>query len=233
MRFLFLIPARGGSKGIPKKNMKMLGSKPLIHYAIKCAKSVVKKNSKICVSSDDREIITYAQACGIEIPFIRPSELAGDSISQYDVIMHAIDFYEGYNEIFDAVVLLQPTSPLRNSQHLTDALALYNNNLDMVVSVKKTDANPYFVLYEENPNGFLVKVKEGKFIRRQDCPAVWQLNGAIYIINIKSLKNCSAISELKNVIKFVMPEINSIDIDTELDWEFCEFLLKKYDYLIK
>ena len=103
--------------------------------------------------------------------------------------MHAFEYYKK-NKSYkaDYIILLQPTSPLRNSKHLIEALELYNNSVEMVVSVKKSKSNPYFVLYNENKKGFLEKVKKGKYTRIQDCPDIWEINGAIYIINVKTLK---------------------------------------------
>jgi len=125
----------------------------------------------------------------------------------------------------ETLILLQPTSPFRNASHIKEALALYNNDLDMVVSVKETKSNPYYVLKEENIQGFLENSKIGKFTRRQDCPKVWELNGAIYIINVKPLKS-RQISEFTKVKKYVMNEVSSHDIDTKMDWEFAEFIIK-------
>src|SRR5690606_4404975 len=124
------------------------------------------------------------------------------------------------------LVLLQPTSPFRTSKQIEEALELYTNDLDMVVSVKETNSNPYFVLKEENKNGFLENSKKGNFKTRQECPKVYELNGAIYIININSLKRMP-ISEFTKVKKYVMDETSSHDIDTMLDWQLAEQILRK------
>lgn len=224
MNTLYLIPARRGSKGIPKKNIRPFAGKPLICYTIECALKIAKP-SEICISTDDTAVIEIAIQYGLSIPFIRPSELSGDKSSQYDVIRHAIEYYDAKNLHFDCVVLLQPTSPFRKPEHIKEALALFNNRIDMVVSVKATDANPYFVLFEENKDGFLIKSKEGNYIRRQDCPEVWQLNGAIYVINTKSLKTHYKFTDFQKIIKYHMDGIHSIDIDTEMDFKFGEFLI--------
>ena len=129
----------------------------------------------------------------------------------------------------DFVVLLQPTSPFRNDTNIKESLALFNKNIDMVVSVKETKSNPYFTLYEETSEGFLIKSKKGGFTRRQDIPKVWEFNGAIYIINVLSIKS-KKIHEFKKVIKYEMDEIFSTDIDNKLDWLFAETLI---DYLKK
>jgi CMP-N,N'-diacetyllegionaminic acid synthase len=225
MDYLFLIPARAGSKGIPHKNTRLLAGKPLISYTIECALNIAKPKD-ICISTDDEMVIKIAEQYGLSVPFIRPPELSTDTASQYDVIKHAIDFYFKKNCFYKSVVLLQPTSPLRKSKHTMEAMALYKTEYDMIVSVKQTEANPYFVLYKENKQGLLEKVINGNFVRRQDCPDVWQINGSNYIINTASVLKYKSFSEFKIIRKHTMPSIASLDIDTELDWRFSEFIIK-------
>lgn len=224
MRSLVVIPARGGSKGIPKKNIKLLNKKPLIAYAIKTALQIFSKDD-ICVSTDADEIAIEAEKSGIDIHFKRPEELATDTAGTQEVLLHALDFYEKKGKTYDTLVLLQPTSPFRKPIHLKEALELYSSDLDMVVSVKESKSNPYYNLFEEE-KGLLKKSKEGQYVRRQDVPEVYEYNGAIYIINIKSLKN-SDISSFKKVKKYVMDEISSMDLDNLLDWKICELLIKE------
>jgi len=222
---LVIIPARGGSKGIPGKNIKLLGGIPLIQYTLEAAKALFPKEI-ICVSTDDLEIKKCVEKLGFKVPFLRPSELATDSSGTYEVLLHAIEFYENNGYYPDTLILLQPTSPFRNSKHIEQAINLYTSEIDMVVSVKETKANPYYNLFEEDSGGFLKKSKEATFNRRQDCPAVWQYNGAIYIINIKSLKD-ETISNFKKIRKYVMDEISSHDVDTLLDWKLSEILINE------
>lgn len=224
MKSLFLIPARGGSKGIPKKNVKLLNGRPLIYYTLDCATSLTSKEN-ICVSTDDDEIIRIVESYGISVPFVRPSEYSTDTASQFDVIRHALRHYRERGQNFDNIVLLQPTSPLRQPKSVIEALDLFQKKLDMVVSVNLTDSNPYYVLFEENKKGYLKPVKKATFVRRQDCPDVWQINGAIYVINTMSVDKFNSIREFRRVRKYVMNEYESIDIDTSLDLEFCEFLM--------
>ncbi|HRZ75270.1 MAG TPA: acylneuraminate cytidylyltransferase family protein, partial [Flavobacterium sp.] len=176
MKPLVVIPARGGSKGIPGKNIKLLGGIPLIQYTLEAAKALFPKEI-ICVSTDDLEIKKCVEKLGFKVPFLRPSELATDSSGTYEVLLHAIEFYENNGYYPDTLILLQPTSPFRNSKHIEQAINLYTSEIDMVVSVKETKANPYYNLFEEDSGGFLKKSKEATFNRRQDCPAVWQYNG--------------------------------------------------------
>lgn len=225
MRYLAIIPARGGSKGIPKKNIKLLNNEPLIYHTIKVAREVLT-DSDICVSTDCEEIKSVVEEIGLLVPFLRPLELATDTARTYDVLLHAIDFYKSSGKYYDAIILLQPTSPLRTTQHIQEAISLFSMDIDMVVSVKETKSNPYYVLFEEDERGFLQKSKKGNFTRRQDCPKVWEYNGAVYVINTKSLEE-KAIHQFSKIKKYEMDEWSSIDIDSELDWELAEILLKK------
>lgn len=226
MRILYLIPARKGSKGLPGKNTKLLGDKPLIEYSIDFALNNLKNDDALCISTNDEAVIAIAESKGINIPFIRPEELANDSASSHDVIIHAINQYDKLNQIFDAVLLLQPTSPFRNQDDFTHLIKEYDDDTDMVVSVKLAKENPYFTLFEENSKGFLNKCKVGNFERRQDCPEVFTFNGSMYLINIKSIKK-SKLADLKRIKKIIMPDERSVDIDTLADWTLAEFYLNK------
>ena len=220
---LFLIMARGGSKGIPRKNIKILGNIPLIWYSIDFARNFVS-DEFICVSTDSEDIKKVVEDHGLIVPFIRPSELAADDSSSYDVELHAINYFERKGVYFKKLIVLQPTSPFRVVEHLKEALNLFSEDIDMVVSVNESEANPYYNLFEENINGFLTKSKEGNFIRRQDCVPVYQYNGSIYIVNIESLKLMPE-SDFQRVKKYVMPDYQSVDLDTEIDWKWAEFLI--------
>lgn len=222
MKLLVVIPARGGSKGVPRKNIKLLSGKPLIHYTIEAAQEVVD-NINICVSTDDEEIKSIAEKTGLFIPFLRPNELASDTAGSYEVLLHAVEYYEKQGYFADTLILLQPTSPFRSAKQIKEAIKLYSNEIDMVVSVKETKSNPYYILYEEDQHGYLKKSKEANFARRQDCPKVWELNGAIYIINISSLKS-KLMSEFTKIIKYEMDEYSSHDIDSSFDWKLAEYI---------
>jgi len=226
MKSLIVIPARGGSKGVPRKNIKVLGDKPLIQYTIDAAKGVFD-DEFICVSTDDFEIKSVVEQLGLKVPFLRPNELASDTAGTYEVLLHAISYYESKGYFPDTLILLQPTSPFRTSAHIKEALKLYHESIEMVVSVKETKANPYYILFEEDSNGYLKKTKEANFTRRQDCPKVWEYNGAIYIINVKALKE-KTISQFTKVCKFEMDETSSHDIDTLLDWKIAEIILQDF-----
>jgi CMP-N,N'-diacetyllegionaminic acid synthase len=224
MKTLFLIPARGGSKGIPGKNIKEFNGKPLIYYSIDLARKF-SKDIDICLSSDNENVIKMAELYNLDIPFRRPSELATDQASGYDVIIHAIEFYEAKGVYYDCVALLQPTSPLRKESQLKDCLELFNMELDMVVSVEEI-YNPIYLCYDESKEGYLKKMVDNNFTRRQDIPKVFKYNGAFYIMNVNSLKRLN-INQFKKIKKYVMDDFSSIDLDTPLEWQMAEYIQKR------
>ena len=154
MKSLYLIPARGGSKGIPHKNIKQLGGIPLICHTINAARAVAA-DSDICLSTDDPKIAETAREVGLDVPFMRPAELAGDHSGSYEVMLHALDFYKARGVDYDVLVLLQPTSPLRTADDIRRAMALYTPDIDMVVTVKPAATNPYCNCYETDADGYL------------------------------------------------------------------------------
>jgi CMP-N,N'-diacetyllegionaminic acid synthase len=231
---LYVVTARSGSKGLPGKNTKILNGLPLVQYTFNCLfESDIVNMEDVCVSTDDLQIIRIAKSQGLDVPFIRPLELSTDTSSSRDVLIHALDYYSTYNKkTYDTVVLLQPTSPFRESKHLDDAIRLYQQytlrkqHIDMVVSVCGSKANPYFNLFEEK-KGYLYLSKFSKITRRQDLPKVWEFNGAIYVINAKSLVKANSISLLKKIVPYEMSLIESLDIDTILDFELANIYMKK------
>lgn len=223
---LVVIPARGGSKGIPHKNIKTLGGKPLIYYSIDVARQFTTDDN-ICVTTDDEHIIKVVENYGLKVPFTRPDYLATDTCGSNEVIQHAFLHYEGQDRHYDAILLLQPTSPFRCIEDVLGAVSLYNNELDMVVSVKETAANPYYNCYEEDAQGYLVVSKgDGKLERRQDAPPAYEWNGAVYVINPQRLMEVG-LSGLTKVRKYVMDDLHSIDLDTMFDWKVAELILSE------
>ena len=221
---LVVIPARGGSKGIPKKNITELGGKPLIYYSIDIARSITS-DENICVSTDSNEIIECVEKYGLKVPFKRPDELATDHIGTNEVLLHALKFYEDKGKKVDIILLLQPTSPFRKVQHIIDAFKLYSNDLDMLVSVKETAANPYYNCFEEDSKGYLVISKgDGKLERRQDAPKAYEYNGSIYIINTNALKE-KGLAGMSKIAKYEMDAFYSIDLDTMFDWKLAELMI--------
>lgn len=226
MKILVIIPARGGSKGIPHKNIKPLAGKPLIYYTIDVAREIVA-DEDICVSTDDQEIIKCVEEYGLKVPFIRPAELATDTAGTYEVLLHALSFYEQQGKQYDVVLLLQNTSPFRTAKQVKEALALYHSDIDMVVSVKECSANPYYCVFEENQEGYLKICKgDGNITRRQDAPKVYEYNGAIYAINPNSLKQMP-LNKFSRRIKYVMDEQSSLDLDTMNDWKMAELIVSQ------
>ena len=226
MRKLFLIPARGGSKGLPRKNILLLAGRPMIEYTLDAAKGAMEEGDELCVSTDDSEIVRVVKDYGVDVPFVRPSELASDTAGSEAVIRHALDWYKEMGLDFDLVVLLQVTSPLRNAQHVKEALELWSSDIDMVVSVKETDSNPYYTLFEEDKDGFLQNSKDGEFNRRQDCPEVFEYNGAIYVIDSLRFQEKGLI-ELKKKRKYLMDKGTSLDIDDAIDFKLAEIFLSQ------
>lgn len=225
MKTLVIIPARGGSKGIPRKNIKPLDGKPLIYYTIDTARTIAP-DEDICVSTDDDEIIQVVENYGLKVLFKRPVELATDTAGTYEVLLHALDFYEKQGKHYDAVVLLQNTSPFRKAEQVKEALRLYNNDVDMVVSVKECAANPYYCVFEEDSNGYLHVCKgDGNIFRRQDAPKVYEYNGAIYIMNAETLKT-THMHKMQKRVKYVMDDLSSFDLDTMWDWQMAEKIIQ-------
>ena len=226
MKYLVVIPARGGSKGIPHKNIKPLGGKPLIYYTIDVARQFTSDDN-ICVTTEDPEIISIVEQHGLKVPFVRPAELATDTCGSSEVIQHAYQFFADRGVLYDAIVLLQPTSPFREVEFIKEAVALYDNSIDMVTSVRPAACNPYYDGFEENEAGLLqISKGDGSIARRQEAPKVWQQNGSIYVINPNSLieKGMGGFTRIK---KYVMSESYSVDIDNPFDWKVAELVISE------
>jgi len=227
---LFLIPARAGSKGLPQKNIKNLAGKPLITYSIEFALQHAQKNDTVCISTNDLEVIEIAKKqFELEVPFIRPEKLSNDTASTFEVIKHALDFYKQKGLSFEKIMLLQPTSPYRTKKDFEQINELYNkNNVDMVVSVKKSKESPYFTLFEEDENNRLKKIiTNSSFTTRQECPPVYVYNGSMYLIKVSRFIEMNSFN-FQNIIKYEMPESRSVDIDTEIDWILAEYFKNFY-----
>lgn len=221
---LFIIPARGGSKGIPRKNIKNLCGRPLIHYSIDVARALAP-DSHIIVSTDDDEIRSVASQTGLPVSYVRPAELGGDRVGSREVILDAMDWADRQGLGYDCVVLLQPTSPMRTVGDVRGALELYRDGADMVVSVTEAACNPYYDCFETQPDGTLhVSKGDGNYTRRQDAPKAWQYNGAVYVINPGSIRRMT-LGEFPRRIPYEMPRSRSIDLDTPLDWAIAESIM--------
>lgn len=223
---LYIIPARGGSKGIPHKNIKPLAGKPLIVYSIEAAREAGAEDSHILLSTDDPAIAEVARGAGLPVPFMRPAELATDTSGSREVILDAMDRADAAGIDYDCVVLLQPTSPLRTATDILAALELYTPEVDMVVSVKEASSNPYYNCFEtDSATGCLhISKGDGLYTRRQDAPRAWEFNGAVYVINPRSIREMP-LGAFPRRIPVEMPRERSIDLDTPLDWTVAEAVI--------
>ena len=225
-KIIAIIPARGGSKGLPRKNIRLLSGKPLIAYSIEVALQS-KYIDKVVVSTDDEEIAGISKDYGAEVPFLRPKELSMDDSPTIDTILHVIDWFENKNEFFDIVILLQPTSPLKTINNINEAIKLFLNNKNVLslVSIKENEHPPFWSFKTEN--NFIKPLFESEYFnkRRQELPKSYMPNGAIFISYIDTLKEYKTFYTLKT-IGYIMPPEQSIDIDNEFDFLLAEFILK-------
>lgn len=212
--FLAIIPARGGSKRLPRKNILDLCGKPLISWSIEAALKS-KYISKVVVSSDDNEILTISKKYGAET-INRPEYLANDTATTFDALEHTINSLEKY----DYIVLLQPTSPLRNKKHIDEAIELLNEkDANAVISVCETEHSPLWcnILDEDlNMSNFLPKEVLNK--RSQDLPKYYRINGAIYICKTEELLKNKGFFIKENIYAYKMDKKDSVDIDDEMDF---------------
>ena len=225
---LFIIPARGGSKGIPGKNIKDLGGRPLIAYSIDHAKSLACDDEHIILSTDSKEIAEVATRHGLEVEYMRPDALATDTSGSREVMLDAMAWADSRNISYDCIVLLQPTSPFRTIEDIIKCLARFDSGIDMVVSVKETSANPYYNCFEpDSSTGFLhISKGTGNYTRRQDAPKCYEYNGAVYVINPDSLRK-EPIGKFAKTIAIEMPEERSLDLDTPFDWLVAEAMIER------
>lgn len=228
-KILALIPARGGSKGVPRKNIRPVAGKPLLAYSIETALAVVEILHRVIVSTDDEEIATVARQFGAEVPFIRPSDLAGDRIAMIPVIQHAIHFVEQQDGIhLDWVLLLQPTAPLRTSDDLRAAVGLAQaGGCDSVISVVPVFAHhPILMKRIENERLMPYCIEEREGTRRQDYqPPAYMRNGAIYLSRRDTLMSGSIWGEV--IRPYIMPEERSVNVDSEMDLRLLELMLQE------
>lgn len=219
---LWLIPARGGSKGIPGKNLKPFRGRPLVALAAMQALECAAPEDTVFVSTDSPAIRDAVFGLGDVVPFMRPAEFATDTSSTYDVIMHAVSEFSRRGKRFSRVVLLQPTSPLRLISDIRETLALWRPDIDMAVTVCPAKTNPYFNAFEADSEGMLhISKGDGTVTRRQDAPPVWEYNGAVYVMTVSSLEK-GPISSFRRILPSPMPESRSADLDTPADWAAAE-----------
>jgi CMP-N,N'-diacetyllegionaminic acid synthase len=225
MRILGIILARGGSKRLPGKNVKLLGSRPLIAWTLQTAsKSGVF--DEMLVSTDDEGIAKVAREWGGSVPWLRPIELASDTSTSIDAILHALEWFEEMHGTVDGVMLLQPTSPFRSVESIQRAVKLFStNNLPSVVSVSPANEHPAWCFRIED--GLMKPMQSWKTVasRSQDLTPIYVLNGMIYIATPQFLRqNRSFLSEETSPLVITDPA-EALDIDTEWDWRIAEQLI--------
>jgi N-acylneuraminate cytidylyltransferase len=218
---LAVIPARGGSKGLPGKNVRDLGGKPLIAWTIEAAKRSAHID-RVILSSDDAEIIAVATSWGCDVPFTRPDALATDDAPGTAPLIHAVTEVAGY----DYVVLLQPTSPLRTADDIDRCIELcLDRGVSSAVSVAAVDKHPAWMF--EIDDGRMRPLLTGPIpARRQDLAPVYTLNGAVYVVAIPQLLATGAILQ-SDTLAYEMPKWRSTDIDTEFDLRLAELILRR------
>jgi CMP-N-acetylneuraminic acid synthetase len=222
MNVLGLIPARGGSKTIPRKNIKDIAGKPLIAWTIESALGSGLL-AAVVVSTDDLEIGEVARRYGAETPFVRPTELARDDTPGVDPVLHALEVLPG----FDAVLLMQPTSPLRTTEDINECIQFAEGTgAGCVVSVTEASQHPYWMYRLDAERRLQSLVAEKHVTRRQDLPAVYAANGALYFARREWLQRQRAFITA-DTFGYVMPVERSIDIDSPFDWKLAELLLKE------
>ena len=226
-RILAVIPARGGSKGVKNKNIKLLSGKPLVSWTIIEAKKS-KYIDKIVVSTDSELIAKTAKKSGAEVPFMRPKKLASDSAKNIDVIIHAVNWLGRNGFDYDAVIILQPTSPLRIVVDIDGLIEYFiRKNADMIVSVCKSEHSPNWantLPKDKNMNNFIRKNIQNK--NRQELQEYFRLNGAAEISKTEYLLNYKN-NFGEQTYAYVMPQERSIDIDSEIDFLFSEALIRE------
>ena len=223
MQTIALIPARGGSKGLPRKNIKLFNSKPLIYWSIKTA---LNSNyiDRVIVSTDDEEIAEVAKLHSAEVPFLRPKRFAEDDSPSIDPVIHALENIPNIEDL----LLLQPTSPIREPHHIEEIFKLrskFNSDSAVSISLSKKPIDLFFKLSDQkNIIPFSNKIRS---LPRQYYDDTYTLNGSLYLSSKESLFSNKSFLTPKT-IGYLMPEEYSIDIDTQLDWDLAEFIMSKF-----
>ena len=229
MKILGLIPARGGSKGVPGKNIKELGGKPLLVFTAEAALAS-KELNKVILSSDDDEIINVAKKNGIEVPFKRPAELAQDNSGSLGVVQHALSFMKSQGEHYDAVCLLQVTSPFRRKGFIDEAIEKFQDgNFDSLVSVLPVphEYNPHWVFEPDENDALKIATGDEAIIkRRQELPKAYFRDGSIYITKTATIMQGSLLGKQIGYIENSIGDY--VNIDTLVDWEKAEKMVLDY-----
>lgn len=226
-RTIATVCARGGSRGLPGKNIRMFAGRPLISYTIAQALACAEIDG-VYVSTDDARIAEVARSAGAIVPYLRPAELATDHAGKLPVIEHLVAFLEAQGESIARIVDLQPTSPLRETADIVAALHA-RPGAQLVASVGEAADNPYFNLVEQGTDGWVRLSKGDGAARRQDVPPVYALNGSIYVWQRAALAHAATHGLWSvDVAPFVMPRWKSVDIDTLEDFDYARWLYERH-----
>lgn len=228
VKTLGLIVGRAGSKRLPGKHLLLLGDKPLLAWTLEAALGA-KSLKKIIISTDSQEMMDMAAAYGVEAPFSRPDELSGDFASPLDVVRHAVHFCKERGEVFDTVVLLQPTSPFRTSRHIDESVEIhYQTGADTTTSVCPAREHAYY--QGEVRNNEFIPFNPDKYNQpRQELPLAFIENGSIYVLSVTDIDLNRFYGE--KVAAYCMDEFYSVDIDTRHDFNYAKFLLQRSELL--
>lgn len=225
MRILALITARGGSKRLPGKNIRLLGGKPLIVWSI----NVAKKIPEICdilVSTDDLAIANVCKGAGAYVPWLRPSKLATDTANSVDVALHALDWYEAEKGKVDGLLLLQPTSPFRTQETVQRGINLFVEHRNQtVLGVSPTHAHPMWMLKMEGNYLTPFMPEHGLGVRSQELSPVYVVNGSFYLISPTELRVCRSFMGEHTAPLLIESSKEALDIDTEWDFKIAEFII--------
>jgi CMP-N-acetylneuraminic acid synthetase len=229
MRVLGIVPARGGSKGIPGKNVRPLGGKPLLAHTAEAALAA-RRLSRVVLTTDDEKIAEVGRACGLEVPFLRPAELAMDDTPTLPVLQHAVSELEKAGDRFDAVCLLQPTSPFRRAGDIDGCIELLETGLDAVVSVLPVppEHNPHWVFFRDGDGLLRLATGEEQPIpRRQELPPAFHRDGAVYVTRRDVLMEGNSLygKRLGGYLIEERADSRSVNLDTPADWERAESLI--------
>jgi CMP-N-acetylneuraminic acid synthetase len=231
MKILTVIPARGGSKGVPRKNVRELCGRPLIYYVINAAMGC-DLIDKVIMSTDDEEIAQKAKGCGAEVPFMRPKEISGDKVSLIPVVQHALKYFDGIGLRYDAVISLQPTSPFVTTSVLCRVIEkMEETGCDSIVSVHEIiHGHPYRakrLINGDKLDNFFEGFNGDLFLQKQDRPPAYAYNGAVYLRKRELIENYSGkdFGLGRDVRAIIMDPIESINIDTETDFRIAEILM--------
>ena len=227
LRVLGLVPARGGSKGVPRKNIKLLAGKPLLAYTAEAALAA-RLLTRVILSTDDEEIAEVGRACGLDVPFLRPAELAQDTTPTLPVVQHALRTLAEAGESYDAVCLLQPTNPLRLATDIDGCVALFiEQNADAVLSVLPVPAehNPHWVYFKAEDGSLHLSTGETTPIpRRQALPPAFHREGSVYVTRTAVVLEQNSLYGTR-VVGYEINPARSVNIDTPADWAEAERLL--------